>query len=65
MYYLIYKMGAVLEYINIYTIYSQISLIYIIWGLEFSYNSPGSSQKWVLIFFRGASTGAPVLMKKW
>ena len=28
MYYLIYKMGAVLEYINIYTIYSQISLIY-------------------------------------
>ena len=51
MYYLIYKMGAVLEYINIYTIYSQISLIYIIWGLEFSYNSPGSSQKWVLFFF--------------
>ena len=30
MYYLIYKMGAVLEYINIYKIYSQISLIYIL-----------------------------------
>ena len=64
MYYLIYKMGAVLEYINIYTIYSQISLIYILGPGVRLQLSGIIAEVGADFFFRGASTGAPVLMKK-
>jgi hypothetical protein len=56
-------MGAVLEYINIYTIYSQISLIYNL-GPGDQLRLSGIIAEVGADFFRGASTGAPVLMKK-